>query len=113
MNIEQLLKVIESIKTLNSDTLPLKRETPFEIGQVYLIRTVTMMHIGKVKEIIGDFIILEQDSWIADSGRFHDALKYGVEILSEVEPYLDDVGVGVGSIVDFTVWKHDLPKEQK
>lgn len=86
-------------------------DTPFKIGKKYFIRTVTMHIICEIKETSKKFLVGKKASWIADSGRFHDALKSGA--LNEVEPFTDDVIIGVGAIVDATEWKHELPREQK
>lgn len=86
---------------------------PFEIGEAYLIRTVTHIDIGIVKAVGDKEIVLTNASWIADTGRFHDALKDGVKKLEEVEPYLDDVILGRGAIIDATLWRHSVPSEQK
>ena len=53
----------------------------------------------------------EQASWVADSGRFHNALKDGT--LNEIEPFISDVIINRGGIIDVTEWIHDLPKNQK
>lgn len=84
---------------------------PYVIGIAYFIRTVTMHLIGKLEWVGSQELVLSNASWIADSGRFHDALKTGK--LSEVEPFVDNIIVGRGSIVDATEWLHDMPKEQK
>ena len=86
-------------------------DLPFEVGEKYFIRTITMNHIGRVKKVTKKFLILEDSSWIADSGRWHDALKNGT--LDEVEPFIKDVFVGIGAIVDATPWDHELPQKQK
>lgn len=86
---------------------------PFEIGKPYLIRTVTHIDLGVVKEVGETELVLSDCSWIADTGRYHNAIKDGVEILDEVEPYLDDVIIGRGAIIDATIWRHDLPRGQK
>ncbi len=87
------------------------RFNPFEIGKPYLIRTVTHIDIGVVKAVGETELILSDCSWIADTGRFYNALKDGE--LDEVEPYFDDVVIGRGAIVDATIWRHDLPEVQK
>lgn len=87
------------------------RTHPFIIGKAYFIRTVTMHHIGIVEEVFDKEIKMSGVSWIADSGRLYDALNTGS--LNEVEPFLDDVIVGRGAIVDATFWRHDLPRKQK
>lgn len=81
-----------------------------EIGKSYFIRTVTMYTVGKLKAINNNEFLLEQASWVADCGRFSAALKTGT--LDEVEPFVDDVVVNRGSIVDITEWRHNLPTEQ-
>ena len=86
---------------------------PFEIGTAYLIRTVTHIDIGVVKAVGDKELVLSECSWIADTGRYHDTLVKGVKGLNEVEPYVNDVIIGRGSIIDATVWPHDLPREQK
>lgn len=87
-----------------------QKQTPFQKGKSYFIRTVTYHTVGKVKEIIGDFLVLTEASWVADSGRFMNAIKEGT--LSEVEPTGECI-INISSIVDAFPWKHKLPKDQK
>lgn len=72
---------------------------PYEIGKPYLIRTVTMIDIGRVVDVTAQEIVLEEAAWIADTGRFADALKscdFG-----EVEPFQDGrVIVNRSGIID-------------
>ncbi len=90
-------------------------DTPFKIGEKYLIRTVTMTLIGELTFVGSQELALKNASWIADTGRFHDALKEGIETLSpsEIEPFIDDVIVGRGAIVDATVYRRSLALSQK
>lgn len=83
----------------------------WKVGQNYLIRTVTMILIGKLKAVGHSELLLSDAAWIADTGRFANALKDAS--LAEIEPFLDDVIVGRGALVDATNWRHDLPREQK
>lgn len=87
------------------------KESPVEIGNAYLFRTVTHIEVGRVVEICGDFVTLEDASWIADTGRYHDCLAKGV--FNEVEPYPDTTTVNMASLINFAPWTHNLPKEQK
>jgi hypothetical protein len=82
----------------------------FTKGKCYFIRTVTYHLVGKVAKIEGDFMLLKDASWVADSGRFMNALKEGK--LNEVEPVGDAI-VNLQSITDAFPWVHDLPTEQK
>ena len=80
------------------------------VGGKYYFRAVTYHTVGEVKKIVGRFAYLKNASWVADSGRFMNAIKDGT--LSEVEP-VGDASVNLDSVVDFFPWKHSLPKEQK
>ena len=88
-----------------------KGSHPFKVGDNYLIRTVTMILVGRLEAVHDTEFVLSSASWVADTGRFYDALKSGS--LDEVEPFKDDVVVGRGSLIDATVWTNKLPTEQK
>ena len=83
----------------------------WKIGEKYFIRTVTMYHIGELVDINDKELILKNASWVADTGRFHNALKTGV--LEEVEPFVNNVLVNRTAIIDATRWDHDLPRDVK
>ncbi len=83
---------------------------PFEVGECYFIRTVTYHLVGRVYKILRDFLVLHDASWVADSGRFMEAIKDGR--LSEVEP-VGVAYVNLGSITDAFPWVHKLPKDQR
>ncbi|MDD5189429.1 MAG: hypothetical protein PHE50_00120 [Dehalococcoidales bacterium] len=89
------------------------RETgnPFRIGKYYLIRTVTMIITGKVVRVLPSEIVLEEGAWIADTGRFSDALKSAN--FNEVEPFPSgEVIVGRGSLIDACIISTS-PRSQK
>jgi len=83
----------------------------FVVGRKYLIRTVTMFYTGVLVSITETDLVLDQAAWIADTGRFHDALVTGE--LNEVEPFVDEVIVQREGVIDATVWNHVLPRVQK
>ena len=85
--------------------------SPYEIGKKYLIRTVTMTQVGKLVGIYPQELVFENASWIPDTGRFHDMLKSGE--YNEIEPFINPIIVGRGSIIDCTEINKDLPKKQK
>ena len=87
------------------------RAIPFEIGGKYFFRTVTYFCTGEVEEIKGDFLVLKDAAWVADTGRFREAIMTGV--LSEVEPVEVPMFINMASITDAFVWSHSLPREQK
>lgn len=81
-------------------------ETPFVVGQKYFIRTATYFQLGRLKSIIGNFLVLENASWISDTGRFYEFLSRGT--CSEYESFPNDVFVPMDSIIDATTWNFDL-----
>ena len=90
----------------------LQPPSPFKVGEKYFVRTITMIDVGRVKAVIGNFIVLEDASWIGDTGRFHECLqKTGV--FNEIEPFKHDVFINLNSIVDATPWPYDLPTAAK
>ena len=80
------------------------------VGKKFFFRTVTYHIVGKVVKVFGYQLQLEDASWIADSGRFMNAIKDGE--LNEVEP-VGDWFVNLQSCTDYGIWKHKLPKVQK
>ena len=80
------------------------------VGHNFFFRTVTYHLVGKVIKRIGHFFQLENASWVADSGRFMQAIKNGE--LKEVEP-VGIAFVNLESVTDMFPWKHPLPKDQK
>ena len=97
----------------NSPQVQSSEKSPFEIGKKYFIRTVTYHAIIQVSKITGLFLEFECDkySWVADSGRFMEAINDGG--LNEVEPVNVSGGINIGSIVDYFDWNHELPRNQK
>jgi len=84
---------------------------PWKIGEKYQIRTVTMTLTGELIYVGDKELVLKDAAWIADTGRFNDALKDQTKY-SEVEPFEENVIVGRGSIVDATKIYH-LERAQK
>jgi hypothetical protein len=79
------------------------------IGQKVFIRTVTYHLVGKIVKIVGNLVFMEDASWIADSGRFMQAIKEGK--LVEVEP-IGNWFFNMSAVVDGGIWKHALPNKQ-
>lgn len=84
------------------------------IGRKLFVRTVTYHLVGHVVGILrtdhGEFLDLMTASWVADSGRFTQAIRDG--LLNEVEP-VGRAWVNVAAITDMFPWPHKLPMEQK
>ena len=109
---QEILKMAFGFKS-SEETNQTQNATPYEVGEKYFIRTVTHHYTGKLKRITNGELVLTDAAWIADSGRFHNALKSGD--LDEVEPYPNDVEVIINrdAICDASKWQHDLPLSQK
>lgn len=83
----------------------------WEIGKVYLIRTVTMIDTGKLVYVGPNELVLEDAAWIADTGRFADAVKSAK--FNEVEPFPDGrLIIGRGAIIDAVIIEKS-PRSQK
>lgn len=87
--------------------------TPYVIGENYFIRTVTYHFTGKLKAVYENEIVITDAAWIADSGRFQQAIEEGSYV--EVEPYPDgrEVIINRGSITDAVTITHPLPRKQQ
>ena len=86
--------------------------TSFEVGQRVFVRTVTNYLLGEVVSTSATDIVLENASWVGDTGRFQQFCLYGE--LDEVEPYEPSMRVAVPrtAIVDAVLnWPHQLPTE--
>jgi hypothetical protein len=113
INVENMtVKQIRQIQALLKGPKDGEAGHPYQVGQPYFIRTVTHYYTGKVEKVCAKELVLSSAAWIADTGRFHDALKTGK--LNEVEPFPGgEVIIGRGAVIDATRWQHDLPLTQK
>jgi hypothetical protein len=91
------------------------RFSPLRKGNNVFIRTVTHYYTGKVIDVTDDEIVLGEAAWIADTGRFSQALAEGT--MNEVEPYPDKTGglvaIARGCLIDCAPWIHKLPRKSK
>ena len=100
---------------IKKDSLPINNpvELGFKVGEKYFIRTVTSYYTGVVIAVNDREVKLDNACWIANTGRFYDALKDGV--FKEVEPF--PMGtfptVQINAMCEYSVWLHDLPVNQK
>lgn len=107
---------IELIKALLEDDAPQPTAppstAPYITGDYMLIRTVTMTLTGRLVGVYPQELVLTNAAWIADTGRFADAVASSE--FSEVEPFPADrhVIVGRGAIID-AVEIDTLPTKQK
>ncbi len=85
---------------------------PFAVGDAIIIRTVTLIDLGRVVAIGSDFITLTDGGWVASTGRFNEMLRTGA--LDEFERCdLPWFLVGRGAVCDVFPWPHPIPKDTK
>jgi hypothetical protein len=85
---------------------------PWVIGENYFIRTVTMAQTGKLVAVHAQELVLVDAAWIADTGRFAQAVKNAD--FAEIEPFPDKVNVIVGRAAIIDAVRIDrLPRSQK
>jgi len=109
MNIDDLTigEAREISRILHTNGAQAVSGTSLQIGGKYLIRTVTYHLIGKVVAITATDVVLEEASWLADSGRFGECLSSGK--VNENEPIPGRHIVFRGSMIDAAEWKHETP----
>ena len=82
----------------------------FTVDDKVFLRTVTYHLIGQIVARDGDWLELSTASWVADSGRFGEAITTGQ--LSEIE-YVGTAYVNLATVTDAFPWAHDLPTKSK
>lgn len=80
------------------------------VGAKVFIRTVTFHFVGRIVAMNEKEIFLDCATWVADSGRYGEALANGT--LAEHEPYPFGVAVSIAAIVDISPWLHRLPNAE-
>jgi hypothetical protein len=112
MNIDDLtLKQIREIAALAPCAKKRVKSHSIPVGEAVLIRTVTHYYTGRIKSVTASDLVLEEAAWIADTGRYSEALTTGK--LGEVEPIPTWVILGRGAIIDIVPWKFSLPATVK
>ena len=93
MNIEDM--TIKQVRELTAllGIAGTPKTSAYEIGANYLFRTVTHIVTGKLLEIHSDGLVVTDAAWIADTGRYAQAVAKGS--FNEVEPYPDGARVVV------------------
>ena len=89
------------------------KRLPMPLGKTVFIRTVTHHYCGIVAECVEEEVALSDAAWIADDGRFADAMRTGA--FNDVEPYPDGLRVVINraSVIDWTVVPFSPPRAQK
>lgn len=111
LTVEELKKELEQLEK-QKEKVTTKEKEGWKIGKNYVIRTVTMIQVGKLIGVGEQELFLEDAAWVADTGRWKDFLQDGT--VKEVEPFPEGiVTVGRAALIDATIWKHELLRSQK
>ena len=110
--------MIDDVKYVREDSIeqPLPKiisdcVAPWNIGAKYLIRTVTMIDTGILVAVTATELVLEEAAWIADTGRFAQAIAKAE--FNEVEPFPKGrVIINRGCVID-AVEISSVPRSQK
>ena len=115
MNIDNLtigeLKELQNLFNLRAIN-EVANAHPYNIGKNYLIRTVTMTIFGQLVAVHNQELVMKDAAWIADTGRFHDAMVDGS--FDQIEPFPDgEMIIGRGSVVDAVELLLPLERNQR
>jgi len=111
MTLQELKTELESVEK-KKESVTSKKVGVWEVGKNYVLRTVTMIDVGKLVEVTEHELVLESACWIADTGRWNEFLSKGTS--SESEPFPDGrVIVGRHALIDAVIWKHPLVRKVK
>ena len=111
----ELSEALNRNESLPEVSTPNSINHPYEIGKNYLIRTVTMIQVGKLLSVFDKELVLDDAAWVPNTGRFNEALKDGIESSdsSEIELFKSKIIVGRGALIDCCVYNHELPTKNK
>ena len=101
---------LELIKAILGSSCDSKEDNSFwNVGSDYVVRTVTMIYLGKLKDINSTELLLEDCAWGPETSRWNEFLNGKAP--HEMEPYPHDVIIGRGAILDATIYKSKLKRE--
>lgn len=112
MNIDELtLGQIKQLRGMLGDSAPQTKTLGLTVGDAVFIRAAVYHYTGRVTSIADGAVTLSDAAWIADSGKWNEALSTGV--LDEIEPEPNGVTVPLDAVLDWRPWTHTLPSEPK
>jgi len=102
----------KKLKKIDSKVSRPSEDSHWKIGANYFIRTVTFHYTMELVKITKQELIGKDAAWIADDGRFSQAVATGN--FNEIEPFPDgEVIIGRGAILDAHVVSYKVPRDQK
>ena len=112
LTFEDLKKELETLEK-NKTKVTTETKDFYQLGEPYLIRTVTMIYTGRLIKSSDKELVLTEACWIPDTGRWQSACQNGS--FDEVEPYPSDAEVVINreAVLDLFKINFKLPTEQK
>lgn len=88
-------------------------ESDYPVGKNVIVRTITMIYTGHLRQVTNSDFVLTECSWIPDTDRYMTFVADGK--VKECEPYPEDLLVYInrGSLLDMCELKSSLPRSQK
>lgn len=84
----------------------------FKVGSKVFLWGLNKMTTGTIVALHDDSVILDNASWVADSGRFHEFMQDPASKASEVEMYPGKIQLNTATLIDATLVS-SIPKETK
>lgn len=110
--ISELLELMRLMGGENEASPNTGTSVPYVIGETYFIRTATHAHTGRLAAVCPQELVIADAAWIADTGRFSEALKTCNFAEVEMFPKGHSVVIGRGALID-AVMIDELPTETK
>lgn len=111
-NDQMLLTPIKTMARENGEAISSDYVSPFRVDKAYFIRTATMNWTGRIVSIEGHFATLTEAAWIADCGRYNEAVLSDKNF-SEIEPVEQNVLLNLDSVIDAVEITFKLPRSVK
>lgn len=88
---------------------------PVEVGKAYLFRTIGYHWLGRVIAVNGRWLTIDDASWVADTGRYSEAIsgKIGSLSSSELEPSPRPVLLNSDHVTDAVSYPFEIPRSLK
>ncbi len=117
MNLDDLsigqAKALAAMLGDKKEELPCPYAAAGLIGTNVMVRTVTMIYIGRLVSVGEHELTLMDVAWIPETGRWGKFIADGN--INECEPYPNGMAVLIGrsAVIDACLWSSALPRSQK
>ena len=80
----------------------------FQPGDNVMVQTVTFFWVGQVQSVVNGYLILDNASWVADTGRFDECLDKGT-LAEKCVIKKHSPRISLASVVAVLPWTAKLP----